>query len=92
MRKKKSSGSSKSLPLSTPTARPITKKELENLTTIRGYGIADLKKYLLKIKKNIGVFEEAIAKEKKEMARIKAMIAVLEADIKTADKLKKLIQ
>lgn len=83
MRKKKSSGSSKSLPLSTPTS---------SVAIIRGYGIADLKKYLLKIKKNIGVFKEAIAKEKKEMARIKAMIAVLEADIKTADKLKKLLQ
>lgn len=83
MRKKKSSGSSKSLPLSTP---------ISSVAIVRGYGIIDLKKYLVKIKQNIGVFEEAIAKEKKEMARIKAMIAVLEADIKTADKLKKLLQ
>lgn len=85
MRKKKSNGSSKSSPLLTP-------KQLDNLKVIRSYGIVDLKKYLLKIKQNIGVFNEAIAKEKKEMLRVQGMIKVLENDIKTADKLKKLVQ
>lgn len=85
MKTKKSSASPKSSPSLTP-------KELDNLKTVRGYGVADLKKYLLKLKKNIAVFQEAIAKEKKEIARIKSMIAVLENDIQTADKLKKMIQ
>lgn len=68
-----------------PISRPLTKKELENLKVVRSYGIVDLKKYLLKIKKNIGVFKEAIAKERKEMKRISGMIKVLENDIKDAN-------
>jgi len=91
MRKPKSSASSKLLPSSTPTSRPacagrpLTKAELENVKVIRGYGVVDLKKYILKIKKNIGVFKEAIDKEITEMRRVKNMIKVLENDIKDAD-------
>lgn len=89
MKTKKSGASVKSLPSSTPTSRPRTRAELENLKTIRGYGIADLKKYLLKLNQNIAVFNEAITKEKKEISRVKDMIRVLRQDIKTANKLKK---
>lgn len=85
MKKEKSNGSGKSLPLSTPISRPLTKKELENLKEVRHYGIVDLKKYIQKIKKNIAVFNEAIAKERKEMKRISGMIKVLENDIKDAN-------
>lgn len=52
----------------------------------RTYGIADLKKYQEKIKKNILVFKEAIEKEEKEYKRVQGMIDVLEKDIKTAKK------
>lgn len=76
MKKKKLSGSGKSLPSSTP---------ISSLIAIRGYGILDLKKYLVKIKKNISVFNEAIAKENQEMKRILGMIKVLENDIKDAN-------
>ena len=89
MKRKKSSASPKLSPLSTPTAKPLTKKELDNLKEIRRYGVKDLKKYLKKIKKNVEVFQEAIAKEKKEMKRIRNMIKVLENDIKTFNALKK---
>lgn len=47
---------------------PVTKEELDNLKEIRRYGIEDLEKYLVKIKKNISVFDEAIAKETKKCA------------------------
>ena len=76
MKNKKLNGSGKSLPLSTP---------ISSLVEIRRYGINDLKKYLIKIKKNIGVFNEAIAKEKKEMQRVQGMIKVLKNDIKDAN-------
>lgn len=72
-----------------PQSRPLTKKELENLKTVRGYGVRDLQKYILKIKKNIEVFESAIKKEKEEMKRVNGMMKVLKEDIKVADKLKK---
>ena len=64
---------------------PVTKEELDNLKEIRRYGIEDLEKYLVKIKKNISVFDEAIAKENQEMRRVQNMIKVLENDIKDAD-------
>ncbi|MEK7622813.1 MAG: hypothetical protein AAB430_02985 [Patescibacteria group bacterium] len=64
---------------------PVTKEELDNLKEIRRYGIEDLEKYLVKIKKNISVFDEAIAKENQEMQRVQNMIKVLENDIKDAD-------
>lgn len=73
-----------------PQSRPLTKKELENIKVIRSYGVVDLEKYLLKIKQNILVFEDAIKKERKEMERVTDMMKVLKNDIKTADKLKKL--
>lgn len=87
MRKPKSSASSKSSPLSTPTSRPLTPAELNNLKIIRSYGVKDLEKYIEKIKKNILVFKTAIAKEKAEMVRVKGMIQVLKNDIKTAERL-----
>ncbi|PJC66316.1 hypothetical protein CO018_02510 [Candidatus Beckwithbacteria bacterium CG_4_9_14_0_2_um_filter_47_11] len=65
--------------------KPLTKTELENLKIIRGYGVKDLEKYIVKIKQNIAVFNEAIAKEEKEMARIQGMIKVLKNDIKDAN-------
>lgn len=92
MKKKKLNASGKSLPLSTPISRPLTKKELDNLKEVRHYGVVDLKKYIVKIKQNISVFNEAIVKEKKEMQRIQSMIKVLENDIKTAEILKKTAQ
>jgi len=92
VKKKKLNASGKSLPLSTPISRPLTKKELDNLKEVRHYGVVDLKKYIVKIKQNISVFNEAIVKEKKEMQRIQSMIKVLENDIKTAEILKKTAQ
>ena len=92
MKKKKLNASGKSLPLSTPISRPLTKKELDNLKEVGHYAVADLKKYIVKIKQNISVFNEAIVKEKKEMQRIQSMIKVLENDIKTAEILKKTAQ
>lgn len=67
-----------------------SKKELENLKTVRQFGIDDLQKYKRKIKANIEVFEVAIEKERTEMKRVQSMIDVLEKDIKEANKLKKL--
>jgi peptidoglycan hydrolase CwlO-like protein len=67
----------------------MTKKELDNLKIIRGYGVVDLKKYIQKIKKNIAVFDQAITREKNEMKRVEGMIRVLKNDIKTAEILKK---
>lgn len=67
-----------------------TKKELENLKTVRQFGINDLKKYKEKIHKNIKVFEEAIEKEKTELKRVQGMIDALNVDIKEATKLSKL--
>jgi len=89
---KKSSASSKSSPSSTPISRPLTKTELDNLKIVRRYGVVDLKKYLIKLKKNIAVFNEAITKEKTEIQRVQGMIKVLQNDIKTANALKKLIK
>lgn len=66
-----------------------SKGELESLKIIRGFGIKDLERYREKIKKNIKVFEEAIAKERGEMKRIDGMIKVLKTDIKTANHLQK---
>mgnify|MGYP001568301000 FL=1 len=65
----------------------ISKKELENIKTIRQFGIGDLKKYKEKIHKNISVFKEAIQKEKIEMKRVDGMIDSLEKDIDDANKL-----
>lgn len=65
----------------------ISKKELENIKTIRQFGIGDLKKYKEKINKNISVFKEAIQKEKIEMKRVDGMIDSLEKDIDDANKL-----
>lgn len=73
-----------------PQSRPLTKKELENIKVVRSYGVADLEKYVVKIKQNIKVFEEAIKKEKAEMTRVTDMMKVLKNDIKSAEKLKKL--
>ncbi|KKP72462.1 MAG: hypothetical protein UR68_C0015G0023 [Candidatus Roizmanbacteria bacterium GW2011_GWA2_35_19] len=56
----------------------------------RTYGIVDLKKYLVKIKQNIKVFEEAINKEKTEIKRVKGMINALKTDIVNAKELKRL--
>lgn len=67
-----------------------TKKQLEDLKTVRQFGINDLKKYKEKIYKNIKVFEEAIEKEKTELKRVQGMIDALEVDIKEATKLSKL--
>lgn len=89
MNKKKSDGLPKLSPSSTPITRPLSKQELRELVKKRQYGINDLNRYLEKIKKNILVFEEAIAKEKQEMDRVNGMIAVLKNDIQTAGKLKK---
>ena len=50
MKKQKLNISGKSLPLSTPISRPLTKKELDNLKEVRHYGVVDLKKYLVKLK------------------------------------------
>lgn len=72
-----------------PQSRPLTKKELENIKTIRSYGVKDLDRYLEKIKKNIQVFEEAIKKERTEMERVMGMRKVLKNDIKTVEKLKR---
>lgn len=47
---------------------------------LRQYGIDDLKNYIAKLKKNIKVFEEAIAKEKKEIKRAQGMIKALKQD------------
>ena len=67
-----------------------TKKELENLKTIRQFGVEDLKRYKNKIRANIEVFETAIEKERTELKRVDGMIDSLEADIKEANRLKKL--
>lgn len=67
-----------------------TKKELENLKTVRQFGIDDLKRYKEKIHKNIKVFEDAIEKERIELKRVQGMIDSLETDIKEANRLKKL--
>lgn len=64
-----------------------TKKELENLKTVRQFGIDDLKKYKEKIHKNIKVFEEAIEKEVAELTRVQGMINSLDKDVKYANKL-----
>ena len=67
-----------------------TKKELENLKTVRQFGIDDLQRYKKKLKANIEIFETAIDKEKTEINRVQNMIDVLESDIKDANRLKKL--
>ena len=73
-----------------PISRPLTKTELDNLKIVRRYGIVDLKKYVVKIRKNIQVFKQAITRERTEMKRVQNMIQVLHNDIKTANELKKL--
>jgi peptidoglycan hydrolase CwlO-like protein len=74
---------------------PLTPKEefdrLERTKILRGYGIKDLKRYLEKLKSNIKVFEDAIAKENAEIKKTKGMIKVLQKDIEEADKIKKRI-
>lgn len=65
----------------------ISKKDLENIKTVRQFGIGDLKKYKEKIRKNVLVFEEAIQKEMAEMKRVDGMIDSLEKDIYDANKL-----
>ena len=67
-----------------------TKKELENLKTVRQFGVDDLKRYKTKIHANIKVFEDAIEKEKVELKRVQGMIDSLKVDIKDVNRLKKL--
>lgn len=67
-----------------------TKKELENLKTVRQFGVDDLKRYKTKIHANIKVFEVAIEKERTELKRVQGMIDSLEKDIKEANRLKKM--
>ncbi len=64
-----------------------TREELENLKTVRQFGINDLIKYKEKIHKNIMVFEEAIEKENIELERVQGMIDSLVNDIDDANKL-----
>lgn len=64
-----------------------TKEELENLKTVRQFGINDLIQYKEKIHKNIKVFEEAIEKENIELTRVQGMIDSLDTDVKYANKL-----
>lgn len=64
-----------------------TKEELENLKTVRQFGINDLIQYKEKIHKNIKVFEEAIEKENRELTRVQGMIDSLDTDVKYANKL-----
>ena len=92
-KKKRSKGSSKSLPSSTPIVSLIpSKAELEKIKIIRGYGVNDLKRYQGKIRQNIKVFEDAIKREKNELKRVDGMIKVLKNDIVQAEKLKKLVK
>lgn len=70
----------------TPSFDPITVIEA------RKYGIRDLKAHIEKIKKNIHIFADAIAKEKALMKRDRQMIAVLKNDIQEAKKFKKMKQ
>lgn len=63
----------------------VDKKLNKSTKIIRQYGIVDLKKYQAKIDKNIAVFKEAIAKERREKRRVQQMINSLEADIKAID-------
>lgn len=68
----------------------LAKDKLAKIKIERRYGINDLKKYILKLKQNIKVFEEAINKENKEVERVNGMIKSLENDIKTAQKLEEM--
>lgn len=91
MKNEKSSGSSKSLPSSTPIVKTIPSKEDLAKTKIeRGYGVKDLRRYKQKIRKNIKVFQDAIQRERNELKRVDGMIKVLKADIKTVNELKKM--
>ena len=57
----------------------LTKEELQ-------YDIDALKANIEKIKKNIGIFEEAIGKERKEIERLQVIIDVLVLDKQNAMK------
>ena len=92
MKNEKSSGSSKSLPSSTPTSKPLTKEDLAKVKIERSYGVKDLIRYRKKLKQNILVFKQAIDKEKEEIKRVEGMIKVLKQDIKQATSLQKLIK
>lgn len=59
--------------------------QLRKTKFLRQYGITDLKKYMVKIRKNIMVFKEAIKKENVELARVAGMIETLKKDIKEID-------
>jgi len=56
------------------------KYTLSEARQVRQYGINDLKNYILKLKKNIKVFDEAIKKEKLEIRRTRGMIMALQVD------------
>lgn len=66
---------------------PISKKQAKSTLIIREYGIADLRRYIKKIRENIKIFKEAIAKEKAEEKRIREMIASLKKDVKYLKKI-----
>jgi len=57
----------------------LTKEELQ-------YDIDALKANIEKIKKNIGIFEEAIGKERKEIERLQGIIDILVLDKQNAMK------
>jgi len=76
-----------------PTNKPtLSKKELQKIKILRGFGVKRLIKHKQKIRKNIKVFQDAIKKEKDDIKRVNDMIKVLKDDIKQATKLKKLIK
>jgi peptidoglycan hydrolase CwlO-like protein len=64
----------------------------EEVRQVRQYGIDNLKNYIKKLKKNVEVFEEAIAKEKKEIKKTRAMIEELEADRKEQKEIQKMLK
>ena len=64
----------------------------DEIRQVRKYGIDDLKGYVAKLKENIKVFEEAIAKEKKEIVKARGMIKSLEEDRRVQRKIKRMLR
>jgi len=62
----------------------------DELIQVRQYGINDLNSYINKLRANIKVFEDAIAKERNEIKRAKVMIKDLKEDQKVQRKILKM--